>query len=87
MGFLKFLFFVILIYYTLKLIARYVMPYLLSLFIKKAQDRMMGNANDNQGSRKQKKEGEVSVDATKQSPPKASKDKLGDYVDFEEVED
>ena len=37
--------------------------------------------------KKQKKEGEVSIDATKQNTPKASKDKLGDYVDFEEVEE
>lgn len=63
------------------------MPYLLSIFIRRAQDRMMDNAHVNPQNRSSKKEGEVSIDATPQKKPKASKDKLGDYVDYEEVED
>ena len=87
MGFLKFLFFVIVIYYILKLIGKYVMPYLLSVFIKKAQNQMMGNASNNAPPKNKKKEGEVSIDLTPQKSPKTSKGEIGDYVDFEEVED
>lgn len=85
--FLKFLFFVIVIYYLLKLIGRYVLPYLLSVFIKRAQDHMMGNASNNSNAKTSKKEGEVSIDSTPKKNNKASKESIGDYVDFEEVND
>ena len=85
MGFLKFLFIVILIYYLLRLIGRYVMPYLISVFIRRAQDRMMGNDGTQQ--KRAKKEGEVSIDSAPKKSTKASKENLGDYVDFEEIED
>ncbi len=87
MGLLKFLFFVIIIYYSLKLIGRYIMPYLISIFIKKAQDRMMGNPSDNMRQKKSKKEGEVSIDSVPRKSSKTNKENLGDYVDYEEVED
>lgn len=87
MGFLKFLFIVIVIYYVLKLIGRYVMPYLISIFIKRAQDKMMGNPNDSAHKKQTKKEGEVSIDSAPKKSTSTSKDKLGDYVDFEEVEE
>lgn len=87
MGFLKFLFFGIVFYYILKLIGRYVLPYLLSIFIRKAQDRMMGNSPDYSPPKKSKKEGEVSIDSAPKKNTKASKENLGDYVDFEEVEE
>ncbi len=87
MGFLKFLFFVIAIYYILKLIGRYVMPYFLSIFIRKAQDRMMGNSSNYTSPKKSKKEGEVSVNSSYQKTPKSNKDTIGDYVDFEEVDE
>ncbi len=86
MGFIKFVFFVIIIYYLFKLVARYVMPYLLSLFIKRAQDQMMGNMSANSGTKNTKKEGEVSVKTNPKKSPKAHKGNIGDYVDFEEVE-
>ena len=87
MGFIKFVFFVIVIYYLFKLIARYVMPYLLSLFIKRAQDQMMGNMSNNSGAKSSKKEGEVSVKTNPQKTSKANKGNIGDYVDFEEVDE
>lgn len=87
MGFLKFLFFVIVFYYIFKLVSRYVLPYLLSVFIKRAQDQMMGNANNDPNSRSKDKAGKVSVDFSKDTKPKGKKDELGEYVDFEEVED
>ena len=87
MGFLKFIFIVIVIYYAFKLISRYVLPYLLSIFLKKAQDQMMGRANKDAYEKNKKKEGKVSVGYTKESKSKANKDELGEYVDFEEVDE
>jgi hypothetical protein len=87
MGFLKFLFIVIVIYYLLKFIGRYILPYLISVFIKRAQDQMMRNASNNPKDKTSKKEGEVSIDSTPKKSNKASKESIGDYVDFEEIEE
>ncbi len=87
MGFLKFLFFVIIFYYLFKLFSRYVLPYLLSIFIRRAQDEMMGNGGSKHETRDRKKEGKVSVDFSKGKESKGKKDELGEYIDFEEVED
>jgi hypothetical protein len=87
MGFIRFVFIVIIVYYLFKLVARYIMPYLLSLFIKRAQDKMMGNVSSNSGAKSSKKEGEVSVKSKPQKSAKANKENIGDYVDFEDVEE
>lgn len=86
MGFLRVLFIMIVVYYLFKLIMRYVAPFLLSIFIKKVQNRMMNNMGEQTDS-KPKKEGEVNVDyiPKKTKPPK--KDELGDVIDFEEVDE
>ncbi|MBU1013211.1 MAG: DUF4834 family protein [Bacteroidetes bacterium] len=87
MGFLKFLFIVIVIYYLLKFIGRYILPYLISVFIKRAHDQMMRNESNNSNAKTSKKVGEVSIDSAPKKSNKASKDNVGDYVDFEEVND
>jgi len=48
---------------------------------------MMGNASNNSNAKTSKKEGEVSIDSTPKKNNKASKESIGDYVDFEEVND
>jgi len=65
---------------------RYIAPYLISMFIKKAQDRMMNNMGE-QTDTKPKKEGEVKVDYVPQKKKPGKKDDLGDVIDFEEVKE
>ena len=69
---------IVVAYYLFKVLFRYIVPMLFRLLIKKYTS---GSASQ----RKQKKEGEISVDA----PPKSSteNDNLGEYVDFEEIEE
>ena len=86
MSFFRVVFIIILLYYLFKLIMRYVAPYLLSLFIKKAQNRMMNNMGEKPDA-KPKKEGEVNVDYVPQKKKSGKKDELGDVIDFEEVEE
>ncbi len=62
---------------------RYVGPYLLSLFIKKAQNRMMNDEPDV----KRRKEGEVKVDYIPKKNKANKKNNLGDFTDFEDVEE
>ncbi len=83
---LRFIFVVVLVYYGFKLVARYVMPWVITRFIKKQQEKfnsMNGFPNANHNSTN---EGEVHI-KTKKSNSAKNDDGFGEYVDFEDVDD
>lgn len=99
MGFLKFVFFLVVFFYLFRLLMRFLMPFLL----RKMAQRFMKNANESpystfQGTfqfdgrqhtdrrQQRQKNGKVSVDYV---PPKEETGKgtatAGEFIDFEEV--
>lgn len=73
---MKFIFFLILFYFGFKLISRLIYIFLLS------------NINKNQANytkQPSKKEGDVSIEKMPKKN-KSKSDKLGDYVDYEEID-
>jgi len=82
MGVLKTIFFIVLFYYAFKLIARILVPFLLSYFVKKAQNNFHNEAHEDL-----KNEGEVSIkyNPNQQNKGKDSGDDHGEYVDYEEL--
>ncbi len=80
MGLIKVFFILILIWYVIKLIVRYILPKALLHFINKQQG--FANADFR---RKSAKEGDVNIKM--EHPPKSKKeeDDFGEYVDFEEI--
>jgi len=77
-----------LIYLFLKYLGRILTPILLKRFATKMQDRFgqqFNQQNHNQHPPNQQ-EGKVTLEKTKTST-KTKSDNLGDYVDFEEVEE
>jgi hypothetical protein len=85
---LQTLFLILLIYLFLKYLGRILAPILLKRFATKMQDRFgqqFNQQNHNQQPPKQQ-EGKVTLEKTKTST-KTKSDNLGDYVDFEEVEE
>jgi hypothetical protein len=85
MEFLNILFIIILVIIALRLLVRYVFPFLLLRYFKKKQDEFMGKMQDDK--KQHRKPGEVNVDY-KPDPSKRSKlDDVGEYTDFEEVDD
>ncbi len=86
MGLLRFIVIVIVVYYLFVLFARYVLPILLAMFVRRAQKNMMGDQYKAQDV-KRKKEGEVNVDFIPKKKKKGKKENLGDYTDFEEIKD
>ncbi len=84
MKLLAFLFFFIFAYYVFK---KYIFPYLLRTFIRKAQEKF-SNFQQNPEPEEIKNEGEVSV---KYVPPEAKKNKFNPEnstdVDFEEIKE
>jgi len=85
MEFLNILFIIVLVIVALRLFMRYVFPFLLLRYFRKKQDEFMGKTKDDR--KKDRKTGEVNVDY-KPDPLKKSKlDDVGEYTDFEEVDD
>ena len=84
MSFLRFILLFLIIYYLFKVITRIFAPILMKRFANKMQDRF------NQHYQHQKEpfqqEGEVTIEKTHNSIKKQSKN-IGEYVDFEEVEE
>ncbi|WP_372752542.1 DUF4834 family protein [Labilibaculum sp.] len=82
MGLLKFIIIAIGIYYLLKWTIRAIFPFL----VQKTFDKMQDKAKQQQ-QQQTKKEGEVTIDKTSTTKGNPNKKDIGDYVDFEEVDD
>ena len=88
-GFLKFIMILILIWLGFSLFIRYVFPRLLIIWVKRRQKKMMQQMGiDPEADKKaKKKEGEVNIDKAPPKDRKGSTDNMGEYVDFEEVDE
>ncbi len=84
-GLLKFIFWFFFISYVFKFLFRIFAPFLMSRFIKKTSQRFERQFNSNNS--KKEEEGKVSIDKNKSSESKKKSDNIGDYVDFEEIDD
>jgi len=82
-NFLRTLFIIVLIYYGIKLISRYILPILVDKGVKNMQQKMQNQQRQSQQSTRPP--GEVTIEYNKNSGKNSSRIK-GDYVDFEEVE-
>ena len=78
---LRFLFIIALVYLLFKLFARYALPYLLRMFVRKAQRDFSKHQHEPKG-----KEGNINIHQQEPKSKAKKKDKSGDYIDFEEVE-
>ncbi|MBN2173365.1 MAG: hypothetical protein JW731_04495 [Bacteroidales bacterium] len=79
MQLLRTILIIVLVYYLVKLIARYVLPLIVRYFIRKAQNDIQAREG------KRKKQGEMNIEYSPDK--KQATDKLGEYVDYEEVKD
>lgn len=86
MGLLKTIFFIVLFYYAFKFLAKLFAPFL----IKKAAETIQKKAEQQYGGNAQQQkstvsEGETVIDK-KPGGQQQSKNSVGEYVDFEEIE-
>jgi hypothetical protein len=82
-NFLKTLFIIVLIYYAIRLVTRYILPLLVDKGLKNMQQKMQEQQRQNQ--RSTRPPGEVNIEYNKNTGKSNSQIK-GEYVDFEEVE-
>ncbi len=82
-NFIRTLFIILLIYFGIRFITRYILPILVDKGMKNMQQKMQNQQRQSQQSTRPP--GEVTIEYNKNSGKGNSKVK-GEYVDFEEVE-
>ncbi len=89
MGLLRTILIILLIYFGLKILSRIFAPLLLRFVAKKAErrfgDQFGGFQNQNNSRNDHRKEGETVIDKMP-NKSKNSNDKVGEYIDYEEIE-
>lgn len=88
MGFLRTILIILLVYYILKLLARWFGPMLFGYAAKRTEKHFRDKFEQFQGYQNQEaysNEGEVSIDKNTVHRKKNS-DQIGEFVDFEEIE-
>ncbi len=83
-GLVKFLFWFLIVSYLFKILARFLAPILIQRFFRKMSNRF--NQDHHKNHHSSSKEGEVTIE--KKNVSKQSKsDHIGDYVDYEEIDE
>ena len=82
-NFLKTLFIIVIVYYGIRLISRYLLPILVDKGLKNMQQKMQDQQR--QGQRSARPPGDVTIEYNNRTGKNSSQTK-GDYVDFEEVD-
>ncbi len=80
---MKFILYLLLFYFAIKILSRLFAPFLFKYAAKKASERFGGGFNQ-QKQEPIQKEGEISID--KMPKNKSSNKNVGEYVDYEEIE-
>tara|TARA_Y100001978_G_scaffold175831_1_gene168319 strand:- start:175 stop:438 length:264 start_codon:yes stop_codon:yes gene_type:complete len=87
MGILKTILIILIVYYSVRFISRLLVPIVLRMFMNRAQRNFQQQFGRFQQQQKPQKEGEVSIDSKQKNKLNSSGSSVGEYVDFEEVED
>ncbi|MBB6502334.1 DUF4834 family protein [Pedobacter cryoconitis] len=87
MGLIKFLFFTILILWIIRILLRLIFPMIVKSVFGKMQSSSgyAGQQQQQQQRRPSRPEGSLSIDYVPPQPKQGNADKLGDFVDYEEV--
>jgi len=85
MGFIRTILFIVVVYYLVKVVIRYILPLLFGNYMNRRMNDFSDQFN-RQRSTNTKKEGEVTVDFPSDHKSTKNKDR-GEYVDYEEIKE
>ena len=85
MNFIRTILIILLIYYALKIIGRYVFPIFLKKMMNNVEKKFNNQQFGDQGQKSSVKEGETVIDKAPNTKSNTNKD-VGEYVDYEDVE-
>ncbi len=86
MGLLRTLLIILLVYYGFKILSRFLFPFMMKKFVNNVEKKFKEQQGQYQSNQQKAKVGETIIDKAPRSTQK-SNDKVGEYVDFEEVEE
>lgn len=81
MGLIRFLFITITVLWIIRVIIRLLLP----MFVQKLFNKAQQQANNNRAQTQRKPEGSISIDYMPPTAQNSKADKLGDFVEYEEV--
>ncbi len=81
-NFLRTIFIIVIIYFGIRLVARYVLPLLIDKSVKNMQQKMHDQQKQNQ--QQKRPEGDVTIETNQNK--NRNRQNEGEYVDFEEVD-
>lgn len=82
----KFIIITVIVLWILRLLVRMIFPVMLKKAFSNVQNQATGNQQYQQQNQKSNKpEGSISIDYMPKNEKKGNADKLGDFVDYEEV--
>ena len=79
---IKFIFITVIVLWVIRLLIRLIFPVMIKNMFGNMQQQA---ANANQQQRQTKPEGSISIDYMPKKEKKGNPDKLGDFVDYEEI--
>ena len=82
---MKILLIILIIYFLLMILGRYLFPFLLRRFIKKLGNKYAQQMPDMDNYYTHPKEGDVHINKNESAKNKSDKTDIGEYVDFEEI--
>ena len=87
MDILRTILIILIVYYSVRFVSRLLVPLFLNMFMKRAQRNFQEQFGKFQQQQKPNKEGEVSIDSKPKKRSNSSESTVGEYIDFEEVDD
>ena len=85
MALLKFILITFLVIYIIRLILRLIFPMVLKNLFSKAQQQASQQYQQQSRHANQRPEGDISIEYMPPQPKHGNADKLGDFVDYEEI--
>jgi hypothetical protein len=77
---------IIIIYYVIKFVSRYILPVILNNYVSRKMNEFSGNQGRQHDKNRAAREGEVIINDRARTEEKKRKDR-GEYVDYEEIRD
>jgi len=85
MGLIKFILISVLVMYIIRIILRLIFPVVLRSMFSKVQQQAANQSRQQNSQRYSKPEGDISIEYVPPREKKGNSDKLGDFVDYEEI--
>ena len=82
---IKFIFISFLVIYLIRVILRLIFPVVIKNMFSKVQQQAQYQSQKQQAYENNQREGEISIEYMPPKPKKGNADKLGDFVDYEEI--